>query len=111
MGWLIQEFAGDGKASACHADARRIDPHIRLGYTFDMTQSSVFKSNKSQAIRLPKPVALPEHVKRVEVIPQGAGRLIVPAGGSWEAFFAGPRIDEDFLSERRQPHPQVRKAD
>jgi antitoxin VapB len=76
-----------------------------------MAQSSVFKSNKSQAIRLPKAVALPEHVKKVEIIAQGNTRLIVPAGGSWEAFFDGPRIDEDFLDDRRQPLPQRRDDD
>ena len=31
-----------------------------------MEQASVFKSNKSQAVRLPKPVALPESVKKVD---------------------------------------------
>lgn len=30
-----------------------------------MAQSTVFKNNKSQAFRLPKPVALPDSVKRV----------------------------------------------
>jgi antitoxin VapB len=73
-----------------------------------MTHSTVFKSNKSQAVRLPKAVALPDHVKRVAIVRQGSGRLIVPADGSWEAFFAGPRIDADFLSDRRQPKPQRR---
>ncbi|MGH6854156.1 MAG: type II toxin-antitoxin system VapB family antitoxin [Methylococcales bacterium] len=74
-----------------------------------MTQSSVFKSNKSQAVRLPKAVALPEHVKRVEIIRQGTARMILPAGGSWAEFFAGPRIDADFLNNRAQPLPQHRK--
>ncbi|MGH6854071.1 MAG: type II toxin-antitoxin system VapB family antitoxin [Aestuariivirga sp.] len=74
-----------------------------------MTQSSVFKSNKSQAVRLPKAVALPEHVKRVEIIRQGAARMILPAGGSWAEFFAGPRLDADFLSDRMQLPPQRRK--
>jgi antitoxin VapB len=73
-----------------------------------MTQSTIFKSNKSQAVRLPKAVALPDHVKRVEVLVQGNARLIVPAGGSWKDFFDGPRIDEDFLNDRAQPLPQHR---
>lgn len=73
-----------------------------------MTQSTVFKSNKTQAVRLPKAVALPEHVKRVDIIKQGAARIILPAGGSWEAFFAGPRLDADFLGDRKQPLPQTR---
>jgi antitoxin VapB len=76
-----------------------------------MTQSTIFKSNKSQAVRLPKPVALPDHVKRVDVLVQGNARLIVPAGGSWKAFFEGPRVDEDFLSGRVHLPPQTRDSD
>lgn len=75
-----------------------------------MTQSSVFKSNKSQAVRLPKPVALPEHVTRVDVIRQGAARLLVPAGEGWAQFFSSPGIDGDFLVDRKQPPPQQRKS-
>jgi antitoxin VapB len=74
-----------------------------------MTQSTVFKSNKTQAVRLPKSVALPDHVKKVDIIKQGSARLVVPAGGSWEAFFNGPRLDDDFLSDRSQPPAQTRK--
>ena len=73
-----------------------------------MTQSTVFKSNKSQAVRLPKAVALPEHVKKVDIITQGNARLIVPAGGSWAVFFDGLRLDEDFLEDRHQSLPQTR---
>jgi antitoxin VapB len=73
-------------------------------------QSSVFKSNRMQAVRLPKAVALPEHVKRVAVINQGSGRLVVPAGESWRTFFDGPRLDADFLSDRAQPLAQRRRV-
>ena len=58
---------------------------------------------------LPKAVALPDHVRRVNIIPKGNTRVIVPAGGTWSDFFAGPRIDADFLNERDQPPPQTRK--
>ena len=34
-------------------------------------ETTVFLSNRSQAVRLPKAVALPENVKRVEVIAVG----------------------------------------
>ena len=44
-----------------------------------MKSSALFKSNTSQAIRLPKDVALPGSIKRVDIIPVGRGRLIVPA--------------------------------
>lgn len=73
-----------------------------------MSTSTVFKSNKTQAVRLPKAVALPEHVKKVEIITQGSARLILPAGGTWADFFAGPRLDDDFLNARNQPLPQRR---
>jgi antitoxin VapB len=73
-----------------------------------MSRSTVFKSNKTQAVRLPKAVALPEHVKKVEIIAQGNARVILPAGGTWTDFFAGPRLDDDFLAQRSQPLPQRR---
>lgn len=74
-----------------------------------MAQSTVFKSNKTQAIRLPKAVAFPEHVKKVEITPHGAGLLIRPIGASWEDFMKGPRMDADFMKDRDQPMPQDRK--
>jgi antitoxin VapB len=69
-----------------------------------MARSRVFTSKTLQAIRLPKAVALPDHVKTVEIIAKGNTRVITPAGGSWAEFFDGPRLDDDFLSERKQPH-------
>ena len=86
------------------------DSQTNLGYTLRMSQTNVFKSNKTQAVRLPKPVALPEHVKRVEVIRQGSGRLLVPAGTGWDQFYSTPGIDGDFLKTRNQPPPQFRKG-
>ncbi len=82
--------------------------YIPCVYTAIMSQSTVFKSNKTQAVRLPKAVALPEHVKKVEIIARGNARVILPAGGTWDDFFAGPRLDDDFLTERNQPLPQRR---
>ncbi len=73
-----------------------------------MEQASVFKSNKSQAVRLPKPVALPESVTKVDVIPLGRARLIVPAGEAWDSWFDGPGVSHDFLPEREQPPAQER---
>ena len=73
-----------------------------------MTQSVIFKSGKCQAVRLPKAMAFPEHVKKVDIIIQGNARLIVPAGGSWATFFDNLRLDEDFLEDRQQSLPQIR---
>ena len=75
-----------------------------------MESAAVFKSNKSQAVRLPKSVALPEHVKRVDVIKLGNSRLITPAGEGWDTWFDGPGVADDFMVERDQPVDQNREA-
>ena len=71
-----------------------------------MERASVFKSNKSQAVRLPKPVALPESVTKVDIIPLGRSRLITPAGEAWDSWFDGESVSDDFLCEREQPGDQ-----
>jgi antitoxin VapB len=75
-----------------------------------MIRSTVFTSNRSQAVRLPKPVALPESVRQVEIVKVGRSRLISPAGHSWDEFLEAPRVSEDFMTERDQPPPEVREA-
>jgi antitoxin VapB len=69
----------------------------------EMTRSTVFRTNRSQAVRLPKPVALPPSVRHVEVTKLGRSRLISPADECWDAFFDGPGASDDFMAERRQP--------
>ena len=74
-----------------------------------MESSSIIKSNTSQAVRLPKAVALPESVKRVDIIPLGRGRLIVPEGEGWVSWFNGEGVTSDFMSLREQPNDQDRE--
>jgi antitoxin VapB len=75
-----------------------------------MTRSTVFKSNKSQAVRLPKAVAFPDDVHQVEIIKVGTSRVISPVGKRWDDFFLnGPRLSDDFPVDRDQPAPQERK--
>ena len=45
---------------------------------------------RTLGIRLPKAVALPEGVKRVDVVAIGRTRIITPAGESWDSWFEGP---------------------
>jgi len=59
-----------------------------------MERASIFKSNKSQALRLPKPVAYPDTVK----------------GESWDAWFDGEGVSDDFMARREQPVHQEREA-
>jgi antitoxin VapB len=75
-----------------------------------MARSTVFISNRSQAVRLPKAVAFPEGVHQVEVVRIGNSRLITPVGRRWDEFFVnGPRASEDFMSERDQPSAEERE--
>ena len=85
--------------------------YILKGYTevSAMEKASVFKSNKSQAVRLPKSVALPEDVKRVDVVAIGRTRIITPEGTSWDEWFDGDSVTDDFMSEREQPADQLRE--
>ena len=75
-----------------------------------MAKASVFKSNKSQAVRLPKSVALPDEVKRVDVVAIGKTRILTPEGTSWEEWFDGDPVTDDFMKQRDQPSEQVREG-
>jgi antitoxin VapB len=75
-----------------------------------MTRTTLFTSNRSQAVRLPKAVAFPEGTHQVEVLKIGNSRLITPVGKRWDDFFLhGPRASEDFMEERRQPPAEERE--
>jgi len=69
-------------------------------------RSSLFKSNRSQAVRLPKELAFPDGVKQVAIRKVGKARIILPADSAWDDFFDAPRID---LGERRQPPAETRE--
>ncbi len=66
-----------------------------------MTISSVFINNRTQAVRLPADLRLPEEVKRVQVRALGNERIIAPVDQMWDSFFMHtPTVSDDFLSER-----------
>lgn len=71
-------------------------------------ETTVFMSNRSQAVRLPKAVALPPEVKQVEVVAIGRTRIITPKGESWDAWFDETSPTADFMAEREQPAEQNR---
>ena len=67
------------------------------------TTTVIFKSNQTQAVRLPKDVAFPEGVREVEIIKVGNSRVISPVGHRWDSFFADPaKLSDDFLTDRDQ---------
>lgn len=66
-----------------------------------MTTTTVFVNNRSQAVRLPAELRLPEHIKRVEIRAKGLERIISPAGHTWDSFFLdGPQAADDFMETR-----------
>jgi antitoxin VapB len=72
-------------------------------------QTRIFKSNRSQAVRLPKEIAFPESVKDVEITAIGNKRIIAPAGQSWDDWFDAPGVSSDFMTDRKQPEDQLRE--
>ncbi|MCG8611762.1 MAG: antitoxin [Pseudomonadales bacterium] len=75
-----------------------------------MTSTTVFKSNQSQAVRLPKDVAFPESVKKVEIVKIGNARLVTPAEHLWDDWFDDEGVSDDFMNDRDQPEHQEREA-
>jgi antitoxin VapB len=75
-----------------------------------MASSTVFTSNRSQAVRLPKAVAFPDDVHQVDILKIGRSRLIVPKGRRWDDWFLnGPHVSEDFMIDREQPAAEERE--
>lgn len=76
-----------------------------------MAISTVFINNRTQAVRLPLDVRLPEGVKRVEIRAKGNERIISPVGQTWDSFFLnGPTVTDDFLPERASQQQAEREA-
>ena len=56
--------------------------------------ASLFKTNRSQALRIPKELAFPEGLKKVYVRKEGASLIVTPVDDFWDEFFArGPNPD------------------
>jgi len=76
-----------------------------------ITTTTVFTNNRSQAVRLPAEVRLPENVKKVTVRAIGMSRIISPVGSTWNEFFQqGPQASDDFLAERATQAQAEREA-
>ena len=76
-----------------------------------MSIGTVFVNNRSQAVRLPVDVRLPEGVQKVEIRAKGHERIISPLGQTWDSFFlGGPSVSGDLLLERASQHQPEREA-
>lgn len=72
-----------------------------------LTRTTLFLSNRSQAVRLPKAVAFDGSFKEVVIIPDGARRIIAPANAAWDDFFSASGTQ---LPERDQPKMQEHES-
>ena len=63
--------------------------------------TTLFRSNRSQAVRLPKEVAFPEGVTKVLLRKVGNSVVITPAEALWDDFFQ--EAGDLSFPEREQP--------
>ncbi|HEV2302801.1 MAG TPA: type II toxin-antitoxin system VapB family antitoxin [Stellaceae bacterium] len=75
-----------------------------------VARSTVFATNRRQAVRLPKAVAFPDDIHQVEIIKVGQSRIVTPVGERWDDFLLhSPRLSADFMNERIDPAPEERE--
>lgn len=61
----------------------------------------MFTNNRTQAVRLPAEMRLPENVRKVNVRAKGRERIIAPIKNMWDNYFLGDaRVSDDFMNER-----------
>lgn len=76
-----------------------------------MPIGTVFTNNRTQAVRLPVDVRLPDGVHKVQVRARGNERIIAPVGQSWDSFFLDdPVVSDDFMAERASQQQPEREA-
>lgn len=56
--------------------------------------AAIFKSNRNQAVRIPKDLEFPGELKKVYIRKVGKALVMVPADDFWDDFFdRGPNLD------------------
>lgn len=76
-----------------------------------MVATTIFINNRTQAVRLPAELRLPNDVKRVDVRARGNERIIAPLNHSWDSFFQSDlRPSDDFMSERASQDQPERES-
>ena len=76
-----------------------------------MAISTVFTNNRTQAVRLPAEMRLPENVRKVNVRAKGRERIIAPNENMWDNYFLGDdRVSDDFMNERGSQEQSDRES-
>ena len=74
-----------------------------------MAIGSVFKNNRTQAVRLPADVRFPAEVKRVKVRVQGCDRVLSPLEQTWDSFFLSDDNEDVCIKRGDQGGIQIRE--
>ena len=72
-----------------------------------MVTTRLFRSNRTQAVRLPKDVAF-DHDGEVDVRVEGVARVITPVGHTWDRWFDDVGAHDAGFPDREQPAAQER---
>lgn len=76
-----------------------------------MELGSVFKNNRTQAVRLPVESRFPDNVKKVVVRVVGQDRILSPLTNTWDSFFlAEDGVTDDFMAERASQDQAKRES-
>ncbi len=76
-----------------------------------MNLGTVFKNNRTQAIRLPVDTRFPENVKKVVVRILGKDRVLSPVENTWDSFFLSKDgVSDDFMKERASQEQSERES-
>ena len=70
-------------------------------------RTTLFLSNRSQAVRLPRALAFGDNVREVTILQDGLRRIIVPSDAAWDDFFEAAGVD---LGDRQQLEAQRRDS-
>jgi antitoxin VapB len=76
-----------------------------------MELGSVFKNNRTQAVRLPVESRFPDNVKKVFVRVVGQDRILSPLTNTWDSFFLSEDgVTDDFMTERASQDQSERES-
>lgn len=70
--------------------------------------AALFKSNRSQAVRIPKDMEFPDDLKKVVVRKVGKSIILTPKDALWDDFFDEPGL-KDFPDRAPQGEYEVRE--
>ena len=76
-----------------------------------MVASTLFTNNRTQAVRLPAEMRLPNEIRRVDVRARGNERIIAPLSQSWDSFFNdGLKATDNCMAERATQDQSPRES-